>query len=194
MYTLQIPCIAAFILTMPTLGAVDVTMFSDGEQWREAIGHNYTTIDFTGGENGAFILNDYAHLGVTFSDNARYWNTNAFPNDDWGMEAVGGAFVTFDTPQQWIAVDHPGLIWFRLFSEGEEIYTSPVMGWWSGHFSGLISSQQFDMVYLFKEEPGSVNIPAIDDLYFGAVPAPGALGLLLLAGLTTRRRRRKGGY
>jgi hypothetical protein len=187
MYTLHITFMSSLMLGVQTLAAADVTLFSDGEQWRDAINHNYTTIDFTGGENGAFILNDYAHLGVTFSDNATYFNTDGFPNDDWGMRAVGGAYVTFDTPQQWIAVDQPGNITFELFYQGKSIYASPAMGWWPGGFSGLVSSVAFDMVVFGQEFENIVNI---DDLYFGAVPAPGALGLLLIAGLAGPRRRR----
>ncbi|MCH8150741.1 MAG: hypothetical protein IH830_00025 [Planctomycetes bacterium] len=169
-----------------------VEEFTDKAEWISAVGR-FTTIDFTGFPDGTFITDQYADLGILFTDGNDniFLSDNAFPNDGAGL--FGGGFtpiaVSFDTPQAWIAVDFPGAVQFELFREGELIYTSSLFGGGGvGFFAGLVSSELFDAAVILDPDDQSVFI---DDLHFG-VPAPGAIALLALASLFSTRRRRSG--
>ncbi|MCH8150794.1 MAG: hypothetical protein IH830_00290 [Planctomycetes bacterium] len=164
--------------------------FTDKEEWIAAVGR-FTTIGFTGFPDGTFITDQYADLGILFTDGNDniFLSDNGFPNDGAGL--FGGGFtpiaVSFDTPQAWIAVDFPGDVQFELFREGVLIYTSSEFGIGGvGNFAGLVSSEFFDAAVILDPVDQSVFI---DDLHFG-VPAPGGLGLLAVAALLPRRRRR----
>ena len=81
--------------------------------------------------------------------------------------------MVFDQPQNWFAAYTPGLLSIRLYSQGSLFYTSNV----AAEFNGVISDIPFDQVQVF--DPGDSNIN-MDDMHFGAVPAPSAL--LIVAG------------
>ena len=169
-----------------TLGGV--IEFTDKDEWIAAVGR-FTTIDFTGFPDGTFITDQYADLGVLFTDGADVirFAPNAFPNDEWGLDGNQQIDLLFDTPQAYIAVDFPGFLMIELFSGGELIYTSGLLGIGGvGNFGGLISSELFDAAAIF--DPFDDNV-AIDDLHFG-VPAPGAVWILALVGVYATRRRR----
>ena len=163
--------------------------FTDKEEWIAAVGA-FTTIDFTGFPDGTFITDQYADLGILFTDGNDniFLSDNGFPNDGAGL--FGGGFtpiaVSFDSPQAWIAVDFPGLMQFELFSGGKLIYTSSVFSDFQSRFAGLVSSELFDTAVILDPADHAVFI---DDLHFG-VPSPGAIALLALGGLFFTRRRR----
>ena len=99
-----------------------------------------------------------------------------------GVHAVGGNFFSRDAAFQVT----PALVGI-FFEDGSSSiqFVSSVDG-----FSGFISSSlaiSSLTVSVYSVTP-AVNYAAVDNLYFG-VPAPGALGLLGLAGLVGRRRR-----
>ena len=166
-----------------------VVEFFDRDEWVKAVGEgNFLTVDFTGFPDGIFITDQYADLGILFTDgnDSIFLNDGAFPNDGAGLDGFGNISVSFDTPQAWIGVDFPGFLSIELFSGGRLFYTSSIAGGGGvGFFFGLISSELFDAAGLI--DPGGDAF--IDDLHFG-VPAPGAIWLLALAGLLPRRRRR----
>lgn len=59
-----------------------------------------------------------------------------------------------------------------------------------GGFSGFISNIAItQLVVSVAAQSTGVNYPAVNNLYFGVVPAPGAAALLGLAALVSRRRR-----
>jgi hypothetical protein len=192
--------IVASLFAMLSLSAVtaadDVQWFNQNmrDEWWGAVG-DVTTIDFTGHEHFEPLSDQYAHLGVTFEGTVSAVNWEIFINDGWGMRGFMGAWVYFDQPMNWIAADHPGTLGYELYLGDELIYTSFTFGGsGTGQFGGLISTKPFDRVFLWNQ-PGidGVFISYVDDLHFGAfaVPAPGALGVVALALLVNRRRRRR---
>ncbi|MCH8151501.1 MAG: hypothetical protein IH830_03905 [Planctomycetes bacterium] len=182
--------VAALLIAWPGNGQAlggFVAEFTDKDEWIAAVG-DFTTIDFTGFAQGTFITDQYADLGIVFTDgnDSINFSPTAFPNDAWGLDGNGDISVSFDAPQAWIGVDFPGDLQIDLFSEGRLIHTSVFIAGGIGNFGGLISSELFDAAVLI--DPIGVEAE-IDDLHFG-VPAPGALWLLGLAALFPRRRRR----
>jgi len=133
----------------------------------------------------------------TYTYNYIHYNATLFPNDGWGLTGgvtLGSAHLhmDFSTPQYWIAIEHTGIVFFELYSSDQLIYTSP------DHqgsayttpqpFFGLFSTAPFDTVVVVRPDANNVNI---DNLYWGpGIPAPGALGLVGVAALTLRKRRR----
>ena len=53
------------LLSAPASG--DVLEFTDKDEWIEAVGE-FTTIDFTGYPKDTFIADQYAYLGILFTD------------------------------------------------------------------------------------------------------------------------------
>ncbi|MCZ6735484.1 MAG: hypothetical protein O7C65_06815 [Planctomycetota bacterium] len=181
--------VAMAIMAWPGNGGVAfggfVEEFTNKDEWIAAVGR-FTTIDFTGFPQGTFITDQYADLGILFTDgNDSIAFAGSFINDGVGLDGNGDISVSFDTPQAWIGVDFPGFLTIELFSAGNLIHTAEFGSAGAGNFGGLISSKLFDAAVLIDP----LDQVAIDDLHFG-VPAPGALWLLGVAALLPRRRRR----
>ena len=176
----------AIPLALPV--SAGVIEFTDKDEWIDAVGQ-FTTIDFTGFPEGTFITDQYADLGVLFTDGNDTISVNdGFLNDGSGLRGSDTITIAFDSPQAYIAVDYPGGMKIELFSQGRLIYTSSDFGLGgAGNFAGLLSTDLFDGALLYDWIAGSVFI---DDLHFG-VPASGALPLLALGALTQRRRRQQ---
>jgi MYXO-CTERM domain-containing protein len=169
-----------------------VVAYTNKAAWQAAVG-SYTTIDFTGYQDGYLVTDQYAHLGITFAGAQHsFGHAGAFLNDGEGLRGAPNVHIHFSEPQDWIAVDFPGTVRFRLYRHSELIHTSELFFDFISYFAGLVSAAPFDEVIIDAPLPG---IPAmgIDDLYFGPpIPAPGALGAFALAALLGRRRRRRG--
>ncbi|HRP62750.1 MAG TPA: hypothetical protein PK400_05605 [Phycisphaerales bacterium] len=174
------------MLLLATSAHAGVVEYTNKAAWQNAVS-SYQTLDFTGLPPGLPILGLYQEqYGVTFAPGSQTHHSSSMLNDGQGVRGQPGSRMFFDTPQKWIAVDHPGNIVFNLYFQGALIYTSNEF-WGTGGFAGLISDMHFDEVYLYRiTAPGLVFY---DDLYFG-VPAPGALGVFALAAFGCRRRRR----
>ncbi len=180
---------AALLVCSEGTGALGgVWEFTDSLEWQAAVGP-FTTIDFTGLPNGTFVTDQYAELGILFTDGNDFIHmSGSHVNDGWGLGGNEAIHLSFDTPQAWIAVDFPGGLKIELFKDGALIYTSGNFGLGgTGNFGGLLSSQPFDGVVLTDWIVGDVFI---DDLHFG-VPAPPTLALLALASLFSRCSRRR---
>jgi hypothetical protein len=163
-----------------------VQEFTDKDEWIDAVGE-FTTIDFTGFPEGTFITDQYADLGVLFTDRNDTISVNdGFLNDGSGLRGSDTITVAFDSPEAYIGVDFPGDIQIDLFAAGKLIYSAVFIAGGVGNFAGVLSTELFDSALLSDPSVGGVHI---DDLHFG-VPAPGALALLALGALSTRRRRR----
>ncbi len=176
------------LLSPPAHGGVQE--FTDKDEWIDAVGE-FTTIGFTGFEIGTFITDQYADLGILFTDGSDsiQFSPTGFPNDEWGLDGNGNIAVAFDTPQLWIGADYPGLLRIELYQNGRLFYVSEDYGVGVGLFVGLVSMVPFDAAVLID----ALGEAEIDDLHFG-VPAPGTLPLLALSALCTRRRRRAAPY
>jgi hypothetical protein len=166
------------------------------DEWISMVGE-FTTIDFTGFTHGEHISDQYAHLGVTFSSagSVQFLESDIFVNDGWGMygQGGGGVWLDFDTPMNWIAADHPGVLWIALYYNDELIIEIGAFGGGgTGFFAGLISEKPFNKAKLFREPPFA-NLVGVDDLHFGAlaVPAPGAIAMFGLAFAFNRRPRQR---
>ena len=184
--------VAAVLLAPAGPTQAGVIELIDREEWFSLVGP-VITVDFTGFAPGTFITDQYADLGILFTDgnDSIFPSKPAFPNDGVGLDGNGNISVAFDTPQPWIGVDFPGFLSIELYSQGRLFFTSNLNGGAGvGNFLGLISSQLFDAAVVVEGAPGFEA--EIDDLHFG-VPAPGSVCLLVLAGLWPRRRRRYSG-
>ena len=157
-------------------------------QWQAAAG-SYSTISFTELPNNTLIVDQYAELGVHFTDGSDYtYHSNSFVTDGAGLN---GAFtettLNFDAAMFSIAIDFPGTKGIQLFYQGSLTYTSPLLGsGGTGFFAGLISTDPFDAVLLYNP----FGDLFVDNLYFGPqIPAPGGLALLAFVGARSIRRR-----
>lgn len=169
-----------------------VTEYTDKPAWQAAVGNNYVTADFTGYPNNTFITNQYASLGVLFTDgNDSIHLSQSFVNDGAGLDGNNIIHLSFASPMEWIAIDFPGTASITLTNQGNAVYTSnQFKGGGTGNFGGLVSSTPFDGAVIFKLSGFDV---VIDDLHFGPpVPGPAGLAVLALGGLlpSSRRRRR----
>ncbi len=182
-------------LTFALLGALlmsgtaraGVQEFTDKDERIDAVGE-FTTIGFTEFPSGTFVTDQYADLGILFTDGNDIivcCGKETFPEDGAGLDGNGDISVAFETPQLWIGVDFPGFLDIELYYQGKLFHTG-VFGFGGvGNFGGLLSTQPFDAAVLIDP----LGEAEIDDLHFG-VPAPGTWALLVLGGLLHRRRRR----
>ncbi|MHC4414649.1 MAG: PEP-CTERM sorting domain-containing protein [Planctomycetota bacterium] len=183
MLTIQVILLAA-CLTVSAVHA-DVTEFTDKDEWIAAVGE-FTTIGFTGFEPATIITDQYADLGVLFTDGDDIIAiSETFKIDGAGLWGNGDIVLAFDSPQAWIAVDFPGDVQFDLYDGDRLLHSSQFIAGGNGNFGGVISTEWFDSVILIDPVDGYVTI---DDLHFG-VPVPTTLALLGLGGLLRKRRR-----
>ncbi|MCH8164454.1 MAG: hypothetical protein IH889_02490 [Planctomycetes bacterium] len=181
-----------FLATSVVAWTVNVTQagiveFFDYEEWQAAVGR-FETIPFTGFPQGTFITDQYADLGILFTDgNDSIAFAGSFINDGVGLDGNGNISMSFDTPQAWIGVDFPGFLSIELFSAGKLIHTAEFGSAGVGNFGGLISSKLFDAAVLIDPLGRDAEI---DDLHFG-IPAPPTLALVALASLFSARSRRR---
>lgn len=173
------------LITSPCLA--QVTEYTSAAQWEQVVS-TWTTIGFAEFPDSTLITTQYQPLGVTFSGSMDYTACCSFefyPQDGAGL--YGGfddlIIMEFDTPQYYFAVDFPGSIQIKLFTQDSLMFEGTIYQLsGAGHFAGVVSTSSFDKVVL--DDP-NVDI-AIDDIRFG-VPAPGMLSLL---GIATLRRTR----
>jgi len=176
-----------FFLVQVTRGAV--VEYTNKVAWQNAAG-SYSTITFTELPANTWITNQYAHLGVTFTDGSDQvaYMPGAFLNDDFGLNgAFDESTLSFSQPMYTIAIEFPGAAQLELYYLGQLIYISSKFGGsGAGWFAGLISDQPFDEVLMYDPSSGFF----VDDLHFGpAIPAPGVIAVLLTAGLVRPWRR-----
>ena len=191
----ETPMRATLAVMMTLLGAQvtygAVVEYTDKLTWHNSAG-GFDTITFTELPANTWITNQYAHLGVTFTDGSNQvaYMPGAFVNDDYGLTgALDETTLEFSQPMYAIAADFPGLLTFQLYFQNQLIYQSTDFGGGgAGWFAGLVSDRPFDRVRMY--DPTSDFF--IDDLHFGpAIPAPGVLALAAIAGAFSSRRTRR---
>ena len=105
-----------------------VMEFTDKDAWIAAVGQ-FTTIDFTGFPQGTFITNQYADLGVLFTDgNDSIDASGSYLNDGFGLDGNPSMHLSFDSPMLWFAVDHPGNVQIDLFIGEQLIHSALFFG------------------------------------------------------------------
>jgi hypothetical protein len=164
-----------------------VIEFTDKHEWLAAVGA-FTTLTFTEYPDETLITDQYEEFGVVFTDGndtITCCDDLQYPNDGSGLYGNGAIHLTFFAAQAYIAVDYPYTAAFRLYSQGELIYSTDYFGGGPGSFAGLLSSDLFDEA-LLTFNPIQADI-RIDDLHFG-VPAPATIALFGLVALRSRRR------
>ncbi|HMP36339.1 MAG TPA: hypothetical protein PKC43_02720, partial [Phycisphaerales bacterium] len=142
------------------------------------------------------VTDQYSHLGVQFSAliAATSFSLSAYPIDGAGLFASFTNLVPltldFDTRQNWIGFHHPGLLRVRLYDDDDLVYDSviPLGGSGTGFFTGIVGRSGFNRAVLDDPFDGTFGI---DNIYFGAIPAP-PVAALLGAVLFGRGRRRSG--
>jgi len=171
-------------------GDLEITdAYSDLEDWLSDV-PPATVIDFTDFEHGTFIDDEYAYLGVTFTNGSSTISNipSAFV-DDFGLDANQDALAfDFTQPAFSFGVLFPGTLRLVLYLDGELVgWTQTLGGAAPEQFVGVILPSGFDSVSLID-----LDEPEIDNLYFSfePIPAPGALALLGITALAGCRRRR----
>jgi len=196
---------SAFVVIALVVGAIattaalaELTEFGNEERdaWFDAASggggdSNLTTIGFTGYSDGTLITDQYSDRGITFTDGDDFAagpSSNAFPQDDWGLDGSGDITVEFSDPQNAVAVDFPGDVRFILYRDDELLgASSKFIAGGAGNFAGIVSNEYFDSVVI--EDPAGFFV-FIDDLHFVSIPAPAVLPGLLTGALLFRSRRR----
>jgi MYXO-CTERM domain-containing protein len=180
------------LLAVCAPSSATVTRYINRTVWQSAIGDD-TQITFQGFPEHTLITDQYADLGVLFTDRHDFIRYNdSFLNDGVGLGSTdliyGTIHMSFAEPLYAIASDFLGIIDIQLFSDGRMIYGSDPFDDSQSRFGGLISTVPFDAVVIRDPSNGVV---VIDDLYFGPpIPAPGALAAFAVVALLQRRRRR----
>src|SRR5690554_3141498 len=184
--------IAAIIGLSATTARADVQDFTDSQRplWFNAVGDlgGYETIDFTGFANSTFLTDQYHdEFGVLFADGLDIvrFNPGIYPLDDWGLDGFATTTIEFNTPQNWFASDGPGAMQFQLYRHDELVYTSRVSFF---GFIGVISDIGFDKIVLDDPEDSNVNM---DNIYFGAVPAPSTMMIITGYLIVNPKKRRR---
>ena len=180
-------CVLLSVLVATSTAVAELERFLDQAEWEAAVNNNFVTIDFTGYEDNTPITDQYAHLGAHFTTfDVISGPSNAYPNDQWGLQGFDEIMIEFDMDVQWVAIHFPGLAQFEVWRDGLPIEESQ---WLAGGFGGIISDEPFDAVRIWSPASGVISL---DDFHFGPpIPGPGALAVLALAGLATRGRRRR---
>ena len=175
------------VANTPALARPLVTEYTSKANWQAAVGNNYSTVDFVGFPDGMFVTNQYASLGVIFSDgNDSIHLSSSFIDDGAGLEGNNIIHLSFTASTSWIAADFPGMLKMKLYNQGNLIYTSSDFGIGGvGFFAGLVTTAPFDAADIYKGAGGDV---VVDNLFFGPpVPGPAGLTVLALAGLLPTR-------
>jgi hypothetical protein len=147
---------------------------------------------------GTIVTNQYAPLGVIFTDGDDHIgaNSTAFA-DGVGLPAdtnVNGLVtLSFSSPQNAVAADFPGQLNISLYSGTTLVGTSATFGGSGvGFFGGVQSSVPFNKVVL---EDLFDHLVAIDNLYIpNSVPEPASLMGIVCAFAAVGRRPRTRGH
>ncbi len=172
----------------------------DGSAWFQAV-QSWTPLTFKGFAPGTQIVNQYAPLGVHFTDGEQNWvddyTTINYPQDGWGLRGGVLVEIAFDSPTLAFAAHYTGKMAFDFYSGETLLHHSPFVG--SGgpnHFTGFTTDVQFDRVRMYgpPEPPPFPPIKVyVDNFYFSTVPAPGSAMVLIALALLRGRRQRSVG-
>lgn len=205
-----VACAAATLLTAATHGSV-VNISSNSSLSTEGLGAFTGTLDYTynGGTSGtlqvtltnttpsaiggfitAFMFRTAADLGsfasaLTASDYAALTNIPAgasgvpFPGSWIGGAGTGGSWLAGGSPTGGVAVGSTGHWTFAITGANANLLTSDSFA--SG--DGTPDPYAFIVRFRGMSNDGSDKVPANE------LPSPGAMALLGLGGLTSRRRR-----
>lgn len=176
----------------PALSGAVTLIKDDFSAWESAAG-SFSTCDFTGFPEWTIITDQYSYLGVSFTGPApnliHFGGNGIYPQDEWGLNANGVLELTFQEPVYAVAGHGPGKWRYKLYLGDSLVGETFFYLGGPGDFAGVISDIAFDRVQF---EPGQFNgIMFMDNVYFSAIPAPGAMGVLAVGALGFGRRARR---
>jgi hypothetical protein len=187
----------ALVVSSSTSAHASIVTYTNQAAWEKAAGSS-TYVGFNEYPGATIITDQYAALGVTFTDgDDSIWSVSPglFPVDGVGLIGDFGGFgfhkpitAVFDAPRFAVAAHFAGGSFFQLYLGnqfvGQTGYFTPAF---TGPFAGITSTVPFDRVVLDND-----STIGIDSLFFGsAVPGPGGFGVLALASMCLRGRRRQ---
>lgn len=162
-----------------------------------------TQLDFSGIASGTILTDQFADLGVTWTDGDTLLETDFFFPDQVTIEGQADdnagndeSVISFALPQTAFAVQFSGDLAVQLFSGGEavsglvEIQETSVFPTIIRSVAGIVSDTPFDSIVLTR-----INAPTGEAFYQevfvqNVVPAPGPLTAVGLATVLAARRRR----
>lgn len=133
----------ATLLLLPSLA--QVTEYTSRAAFDAAVGGQQCA-DFTAYANGTQITNQYAAIGMTFTQgNDTVFVSSAFVTDNVGVNCNGDMEITFSSPQSAIGCDFPGALKIEIYNGATLIWSSTnFAGSGSGFFAGLVSTTSFN--------------------------------------------------
>jgi hypothetical protein len=195
--SMRVIILTIVVLTLHRSASAAFTVYTNKQAWEAAAGAT-SSIYFTGYPQFTIITNQYAGMGITFPDGDDFIRLNdAFSSDGAGLVGASdsplpqfGVHMSFDAPRNAMAFEYAGgYIQLQFLQNGQIVHSTSYYNSSFVPFLGFVTDSSFDTVVAWDQFDG---IMSIDNLHFGgAVPAPGAIGLAMLAGLTPRRRRRR---
>ncbi len=146
--------------------------YTSKSEWVAAVGA-FATIHFNEVPKFTFLTDEYAGLGVLFTDGDDQIDFGqSFIEDDWGLDGNGDINLSLEAPRLWLAVDHPSILGLRLYRDGALIYDGPLHLRGLGSFTGVVGTEPFDAVRIFGPKGSEVEI---DDLHLQPGPCLGDL-------------------
>jgi len=154
--------LAALLLLAPG----QFTEYTLRPQWEAATG-SVQTADFQGFASGTTITDQYAALGMTFTQGDEYVRISAnYSRDNHGIDGNGDVEISFSSPQNAIGCDFPGGMQLDLYSGPNLIYSSNVFGGVGIiGFAGIVAQQNFDRVVI---SDWTDSFAHLDDVSIGA--------------------------
>ena len=205
-HAVVVAVVALAVLAMAGTAAAEVTWTLDKAAWTASYGgqQNVTDVDFGTLTPGTIVTEQFADLGVHFTDGddvavlanpleppISYPALRSFvPGSPPGEYDIT---IVLDGPMSGFGVrpNGPNLnleFWLAGSLVGEGHVTG-MPYWQPDAFIGFQSSVVFDkVVILHNPSPNPAQGVAVGNLAF-AIPAPGALGVAVVAAAFTRRRR-----
>jgi hypothetical protein len=176
MKKLVLVCVGLSVFWTIPAGAVE--NFTSLAAYNMAVGP-HTVIDFTDLASDTILSDQYAGLGVLFTDgDDRVAGDPAFVADGKGVNGFGRIDLTFTIPVNTIGAEFPGSLVIDLYDESTLVATSDEFGGAGTGFFGGVSGVSFNRAVL--RDPVD-DRAFIDNLHFGfvspVIPAPGALVL-----------------
>jgi hypothetical protein len=184
-------CVGLCIFWPVPTGAIE--SYTSLAAYNAAVGP-HTVIDFTDLATETILSDQYAGLGVLFTDgDDRASDDPAFVADGRGVNGFGPISLTFTTPVNTLAAEFPGGLVIDLYDGPTLVGTSDQFGGAGAGFFGGVSDISFNRAVL--RDPVDERV-FIDNLHFGftaaVIPVPGAVVLGVLgAGLAAGLRRRR---
>lgn len=190
MKKLVVVCVGLSVFWPVPAGAME--RYNSLAEYDAAVGP-HTVIDFTDLATETLLSDQYASLGVLFTDgDDRVAGDPAFVTDGKGVNGFGQIDLTFTTPVNTIGAEFPGALIIDFYDGPTWVGTSSEFGFAGTGFFGGVSGISFNRAVIRDPED---DMAFIDNLHFGfagpVIPAPGALVLGALgAGLVGWLRRR----